>query len=256
RFARRRLRRSRGRRQLVKLAPGESKGGTDFAQATVGMLASLGVRRAFGVIGGGIAPFADALEGSVDLVHCRHEAGAAFAAAECSLASGKPVAVFTTTGPGLVNALNGLVAAKWEGARVVLVSSTTSPALRGRLAFQETGFESTPAGWFDYTAFPHSIEELATIHARLRAGFQRPNGFVASIGISRALQLMQAAPHELPAGEPLLVAASRPGLGELARTLADSRFVIWLGHGARGAAEEIRSLAARAKAPVMSSPRG
>ncbi len=240
----------------MKLAPGESKGGTDFAHAAVAMLARLGVGHAFGVIGGTIAPFAHALEGAIELVHCRHEAGAAFAAAECSLASGKPVAVFTTTGPGLVNALNGLVAAKWEGARVVLVSSTTSPPVRGRGAFQETGFESVPPGWFDYSAFPHSVEELATIHTRLRAGFERPNGFVANLSLSRALQLTAADAHEPPGGEALLVAASRPGLGELARTLADSRFVIWLGHGARGAAEEIRALAARSRAPVMSSPRG
>ena len=53
----------------------------------IGLLEALGVRRAYGLTGGPIAPFCDQLGRSgIDAMHCRHESGAAFAALEDSLA--------------------------------------------------------------------------------------------------------------------------------------------------------------------------
>src|SRR5690606_26438499 len=77
-------------------------------------LSELGVEHAFGLIGGANAPFVDALgRSAIHVTHCRHEGGAAFAATEASLVSGRPALVFATTGPGILNALNGLAAARW-----------------------------------------------------------------------------------------------------------------------------------------------
>src|SRR5262245_55714586 len=103
------------------------------------LLQSVGVAQAFGIVGGGNAPFAEALLHSpLELFHTRHEAGAAFAATEAALASGSPTAVFVTTGPGLLNALTGIVGARWDGAKVILISGITSHALKGRWSVQET----------------------------------------------------------------------------------------------------------------------
>ena len=61
-----------------------------------------------------------------------------WSAAEASFAGGRPVAVFTTTGPGLLNAVTGVAAARDVGAKVVVLSACTPPACRGRGAIQET----------------------------------------------------------------------------------------------------------------------
>lgn len=75
---------------------------SSVAEALVGCLADLGVRHAFGVSGGAIAPLWAALSASaIAVAHCRHESGAVFAAIEARFATNDPVAVFTTTGPGL-----------------------------------------------------------------------------------------------------------------------------------------------------------
>src|SRR5579859_2786051 len=103
------------------------------------MLASLGVKQAYGITGGAITTFFDALNHStLQVIHCRHESGAAFAACEASFAGGFPVAVFATTGPGITNALTGLYAARWEGARILFISPATPDSMVGRLAIQET----------------------------------------------------------------------------------------------------------------------
>lgn len=70
----------------------------------------------------------------MQVLHLRHEVGAAI---EVYFASDRPVVVFTTTGPGITNALTGLLAARWEGAKVILVSASTSASQRGRWAIQE-----------------------------------------------------------------------------------------------------------------------
>src|SRR4051794_27172412 len=76
------------------------------------VLVGLGATHAFGLLGGGVAPVYDAVARSaLNLVHCRHETGAALAALEASLASGRPSVVVATTGPGVTNALTGLHAA-------------------------------------------------------------------------------------------------------------------------------------------------
>jgi len=74
--------------------------------ALVQMLAGLGVREALDVSGGAMAVLWDALSLSpLRVYHFRHETEAAFAAIEAGFASGWPMVLFTTTGPGLTNAL-------------------------------------------------------------------------------------------------------------------------------------------------------
>ena len=61
------------------LAPATSS----FAEALLGRLEQLGVRSAFGMVGGAIAPLCHALALSgLETFHFRHEGGAGFAAVE------------------------------------------------------------------------------------------------------------------------------------------------------------------------------
>src|SRR5687767_2945911 len=95
---------------------------SEVASRFVDALVDLGVKTGFGVVGGAISPVFFALaDSSVQVMHCRHESGAAFAAMEAYFVSGRPSVVFTTTGPGLTNALTGISAAKWDGAKLIIV---------------------------------------------------------------------------------------------------------------------------------------
>ncbi|MEH1888784.1 MAG: ScyA-related TPP-binding enzyme [Nostoc sp.] len=234
------------------------------AEAVVKILEDMGVEYAFGVSGGAIAPVWAALhQSSIQVLHFRHEAGAAFAAIEAHFASDRPVMVFTTTGPGITNALTGLLAACWEGAKVILVSASTSAPQRGRWACQETSTYTMPSAGiftsgqiFHYATTLESSDELVEVSRRLALGLGQPGGFVAHISIPTNIQtssLKTSLPRvTLSHG---IAIASEEIIAECFELLSEEPFAIWVGFGARGAAKEIRQLAERTGAAVMCSPR-
>ena len=230
-----------------------------MATALADFAVARGVRRAFGINGGAIAPFvAHAHARGVRVVHTRHESGAAFMAAEDSLASGAPSLVFTTTGPGLTNALTGLVAAAWEGAKIVAVAGATRAEHLGRGAFQEAD-PTLPEGLCAFApgmrAFPvRNAADLPNVLDRLAVGLRRPGGFVATVSLAgdAALQTAARSTTCLPAAAPATPA------GEVDRVAALIRgrdVVLWVGFGARSLAPQIATLAERCGARVMASPR-
>jgi acetolactate synthase-1/2/3 large subunit len=234
------------------------------AGALISILAELGVERAYGIGGGALVPIADALQSSSILaLHCRHETGAAFAALEDSLASGRPTMVFTTTGPGITNALTGLMAARWEGAKVVFVSAATSAKQTGRHAFQETNPHTLPSGLytagplFQYVETVADPSQIGQVAARLRRGLASPGGFVAHVSIPTDVQRVEVAlERSLDRGSVRGMGCDPGVLDEVAERLTTHSTAIWVGFGAREAAPAIRELAERIGAAVMCSPRG
>ena len=234
------------------------------AEAVARMLESMDIEYAFGVSGGAMATLWGALSNSsIEVIHCRHEGGAAFAAAEASLISDRPIVVFTTAGPGITNALTGLFAARGEGARVIFLSACTSAPQRGKWAIQETseftlpqGGLFTPGMLFDYATKVESAQQLPQIFRSLALGVSQKKGFVAHISIPTAIQTSSLV-GSLPNLD-LNIASAIPDDKTIARCLEmlQDSFAIWLGFGARGAASEIRQLAERTGAAVMCSPRG
>ena len=252
----------------VVTASAPALGTATASDALVQTLWNLGVREAFGILGGAIAPFCEAVNRSeINLLHFRHEGGAAFAAVEASLATGRPTVVFLTSGPGMTNAITGMLAARWEGARVIFVSGATGSAKRGRWAFQETSAYTTLPGIFAAGPVFHvaslieSDAELETIGARLASGISRPGGFVAHLGLPIGVQ---TAPAPTPTSfdeEPRSVVRGRAtcdttAIAECAALLSSAPFVVWVGHGARHASDSIRALVQRTNARVICSPRG
>ncbi|MCA9705443.1 MAG: thiamine pyrophosphate-binding protein [Myxococcales bacterium] len=228
-------------------------------------LSDLGVETAFGIVGGGIAPMSHAFHRSrIRVVHTRHEAGAAFAAVEASLASGRPTVVFTTTGPGITNALTGLHVARCEGATVILVSGATAAPVRDRWVLQESAPHALPGMYaagplFHYATLLEHGDQLGTVIARLARGMRRPHGFVAHVGVPTPLQTqeLERPPRrpgaiELRADHPV----DRDDVELVAALVREHRVVIWAGFGAREASGRLRVLAERLGAPVMTSPRG
>jgi acetolactate synthase-1/2/3 large subunit len=232
--------------------------------ALVQHLAALGVEQAFGVSGGAIAMIYDALaEGPIGLRHFRHESGAAFAAAEASFASQKPTAVFATTGPGLLNAITGLTAARWDGAKVVLISGATSAKQRGRWATQETSAYTLPQDAFyskgpifDFGVRMESVAEWPQVARRLAQGMARPGGFVAHVCLPMSVQSarvsLATSDTRYGASTP---AACADEVAHIARQLKEGSFAIWAGFGATQASALVRELATRSGARVFCSPR-
>lgn len=229
-------------------------------------LYDMGVREAFGLLGGGIAPFAAGLADTpIRFYHCRHEAGAGFAAIEAHFASGRPGVVVTTTGPGLFNALNAAMAARVDGAKLLVISGFTSRAQAGRGAIQETGVRTMPAeltrpgSIFHDVALPETEDELAQALGRIRRGFAGPGGFVAHLGLPLTLQThMLTRPLAAAAPAAWTIDAPAPTIAALDACLAaltDPSAAVWIGHGARAVGPALRRFVERAGLPVIASPR-
>lgn len=234
------------------------------AEAIVEILSRLGVEHAFGVSGGAMAVLWAALSTSrVVLLHFRHEAGAAFAATEASLASDHPVAVFTTTGPGVTNALTGIFAARQEGAKVILLSASTPASHRGRWAIQETGPAMAPGcvpllegPAFDYAVSVENSEQLSQIEDRLALGLSRHSGFVAHLSIPSDIQSRRTTtPSRRALAHGFDGSPEEESVAASARFLSGGPFAIWVGFGARRAAAEVIAFAEMTGAAVMCSPR-
>jgi acetolactate synthase I/II/III large subunit len=251
--------------EVKSFSDNQSPKSVSVAEAMVKMLENMGVIYAFGVSGGAICPLWINIQySSIQLLHCRHETGAAFAAVESYFASGRPAVVLSTTGPGITNALTGLVAARWEGAKVIFLSPSTSASQRGRWAFQETSAYTMPASglftsnpFFHYAVTLETATELPEVARRLAQGFARAGGFVASISVPTDVQTSSVS-MKLPQAVPIqtLATASESVITECVKLLSEGPFALWIGFGARGAAKTIREFAERTGAAVMCSPRG
>ncbi|MCP3959354.1 MAG: thiamine pyrophosphate-binding protein [bacterium] len=238
---------------------------TSLVGAFVQHLSELGIEQAFGVSGGAIALLFDAITDSdIGLHHFRHETGAAFAATEAYFANRKPSLVFATTGPGVLNAITGMTAARWEGAKVVLVSGATSAPQRGRHATQETSSYTlnqdalyTKGPIFDFAIRMEQASELPEVARRLALGLARPGGFVAHVCLPMGLQ----SKHFDPPQEKRRVMVKAPStapedVAYCAELLKEGKFAIWAGFGATEAAPLVQQLAERSGAKVLCSPRG
>ena len=235
------------------------------AEAIAKMLESMGIELAFGVSGGAMASLWGSLSNSsIEVIHCRHEGGAAFAAAEASLVGDRPIVLFTTAGPGITNALTGLFAARGEGAKIVFLSACTSAPQRGRGAIQETSEFTlpqsgifTPGTLFDYATKVESPQQLPQIFRSIALGLSRPGGYIAHLSIPTAVQTspVERALPSLDLAHPLSV-PSRETIEQCVEMLSEGNFAIWVGFGATGAAAAILELAERTGAAVMCSPRG
>ncbi|MCG5058037.1 MAG: scytonemin biosynthesis protein ScyA [Limnoraphis sp. WC205] len=238
---------------------------TSVCQALVKLLEDLGVEWAFGVSGGAMATLWHTLSNSrqIQVVHCRHESGAAFAALEASLATNSPVVVFSTAGPGITNTLTGLFAARGEGGKVIHLSACTSPSQRGRWSIQETSARTLPqdglftsGALYNYATVIDCPEQLPQIGRRLIQGLSQPGGFTAHISTPTGVQTLPM-PMSLPKATVVesAIAATDSLISHCVELLSEGPFAIWVGYGARLATKEIMQLAEITGAAVMCSPR-
>lgn len=100
-------------------------------------IANYGARQAFGMPGGEVVTLIAALnEAGVSFLLTRHESGAAIMAAGYATATNTLGVLVTTLGPGLANAVNGIVDASQERAPLIVLAGVADRAIRGRYTHQ------------------------------------------------------------------------------------------------------------------------
>jgi acetolactate synthase-1/2/3 large subunit len=121
---------------------------TTAARAVVATLAGHGVDRVFCVAGESYLAVLDALydEPAIDVVTCRHEGSAGFAAVADAKLSRRAGVVLVNRGPGATNASIAVHAAWQDATPLVLIVGHVRRAEIGRDVFQELDCEKTFAG--------------------------------------------------------------------------------------------------------------
>ncbi len=231
------------------------------ADVLVETLVAHGVDTVFGMVGHSNLGFADALRraeerGELRFVGIRHEGAAAFAASAYGKLTGRPAACFAIAGPGSTNLLTGLYDAKLDGAPVVAVSGQVPSKVLGRGAFQDLDLGAV----FRDVAISTTTVQSGSDHAELAAlavKHARDGRGVAHLVLPDEVQ---AQPSQAPAGSPDgrysrgPVAPDADAMARATELLAGARRpVIVVGHGARGARDEVVALADQLGAPVLTT---
>ena len=135
-----------------------------------------GVDRVFMVTGGGAMHLNDAFgrHGGYDITFCHHEQACAMAADAYFRISGRPAIVQVTTGPGAINAMNGVFGAFVDSVPMIIISGQVRTDTIGRNilpGLRQMGDQEAPVVEMakPITKMSHlvlSMEELASVVAK------------------------------------------------------------------------------------------
>ncbi|RKQ93816.1 acetolactate synthase-1/2/3 large subunit [Solirubrobacter pauli] len=236
----------------------------EVAEAVTDGLIALGVERAYALGGREISPMIDALgRSAIAVIQARHESGAGFMAIGDWMVSDGLTAIAATTGPGLANVINALMAARMTRMPLILLTPLTPPIETNRLGIQATG----PSGFtlselhaagrlFDYVAHVHTADQLPAVFGRIARGLAHDPGFTAHIALPTTLQAEATSVQiAVPPCAPSKRAPSPTQVEQIRTIIDDERVAVWVGFGARPHAELVRRFVAKAQLPVLASPR-
>jgi thiamine pyrophosphate-dependent acetolactate synthase large subunit-like protein len=222
------------------------------AEVIVTQLEQAGVEVCFGLPGVHNLALWEALrESPIRLVGVRHEQAAAYAADGYARASGRLGVALTTTGPGAANTL-GAVGEAWASRSPILVIATDIPASLRRPGVYRGVLHETPGQAQMFAPVVVASEVVASAGdvgpaaARAIAGarggpsyLELPTDLLSAPAAASDRAAAQAAAVADGDPYPLIEAAERP--------------LIWAGSGARDRADELRALAERLAAPVLTT---
>jgi acetolactate synthase-1/2/3 large subunit len=159
----------------IRPAPGQAV--SRVADSVARTLAAHGVSRAFGMPGGEVVTFLDALGAAgIAFTLMRNETAAAIAAAATGLLTETPGLLVTTLGPGLANAVNGIADALQERLPLIVLSGAVDPGMRGRYTHQIIDQAALLRGVVK-GSFTIDAEAPATVVARaIRLALTHPMG--------------------------------------------------------------------------------
>jgi pyruvate dehydrogenase (quinone) len=226
----------------------------------VDTLEKIGVKHIFGLIADSLNPIGDAVRQSkIEWIGVRHEEGAALAAAGQAKLTGRLGVCCGSTGPGSTHLVAGLYEASHDHAPVLAISGDMPRQLEGTDYFQSTN----PNLLFrDVSLYAETIsspaQAPALIHQAIAAAY-------AGRGVAHLTVPMDVFAAKASGGV-ASIATLKPNSEILAHEddIADTvrrideggKIVIMCGAGCHGAAEELRALSDRLKAPLIHSVKG
>lgn len=226
----------------------------------VDTLEKIGVRHIFGLIADSLNPIGDIVRRSkIEWIGVRHEEGAALAAAGQAKLTGRLGVCCGSTGPGSNHLVAGLYEASRDHAPVLAISGDMPRQLAGIDYFQTTNPNMLFSDVSLYTETVSSPAQApAVIHQAIAAAYAGrgvahltfPMDVLTSTVDRSVASLATLKPRpEIFAGE--------ADISEMARRIDEAgRIVIMCGAGCHGAAEELRALSDRLKAPLIHSVKG
>ena len=230
------------------------------ADVLVGVLEQIGVRQIFGLIGDSLNPLGDAVRRSkIEWFGVRHEEGAALAAAGQAKLTGRLGVCCGTTGPGSTHLVAGLYEAARDHAPVLALSGDMISRMRGTDFFQAT----EPDLLFrDVSLYTETITSAAQAPALIHQAIAAAYAGRGVAHLTLPLDVMKAKAD----GGVTSIATLRP-VPEFAASAADitavakridaaANITIMCGNGCHGAADELRALSDRLKAPLIHSVKG
>lgn len=197
----------------------------------------------------------------LQVLHTRHEQGAAYMALGAALATGKPAVYSVVPGPGFLNSTAALATAYSTGAPVVALIGQIPSRLIDKGAGMlheipdQIGILSTLTKWTKRIEKPEDAPSIVgQAFGQLGSGRPRP------VGLEIAPDILQArADVDLSGAQAQLTPPKldEDAIERAAKVLAAAeRPVIFVGGGALDASAEIRALAERLGAPVVTYRRG
>lgn len=245
-------------------APGRRATGGDVL---VSVMRRHGIDTAFGVVSIHNLPLVEAVARDLNFVEVRHEAAAVNAADGYARASGRIGVALTSTGTGAGNAAGSMIEALTAGSRVLHVTGqieteflTPEPASSSRGVIHE--FPRQRQMLDAVSAYAATVTDAKDAEAELEAAIARilsaPQG-PASVEWPTDLQYL-ASPQEQRAADVRSGQPPAPDTAALDRAAAvlaaAERPLLWLGGGAAGAGDELRALAHRLGAGILTSNSG
>lgn len=219
---------------------------------------------AFGIPGGPIAPIYDSLldTNAIHAVLVRHENHGIFAASAYARHRGRPALVLVTSGPGVLNCVNGLASAKADHCPLVLLVGEVPREFHGRNALQD-GSEMNLGVLNVLSSVTKHVSRLAdassavgTLERAISIAMQKPCGPVA---ISCPIDVLSAETLStmrlsIERGAP----APRTNFSAIEEALNRSgSTVVLVGNGARDCPRgALLELVERLGATVVTSPKG
>ena len=238
------------------------------AEVIARKLAQYSVRHVFGIVSIHNMPIFDAINrlGYTQIVDSRHECAAAHAADGYARASAGIGVVIASTGPGTTNTLTGLYEAAYASSRVLLITGQAESQFYGKGA----GYVHEAENQVDMlrsvvrrVESARSADQLAgqfdAVLNDMSTGRWQPGALEIPIDLQYATtSVFPPVDDNRPSDRQS--APLKPNRAELAKvveSLSNTRKrVIVVGGGAQGAADEVRTLAQRLGAPVLTTLNG
>lgn len=247
----------------------EAEAGVNGAALLLSCLLDAGVDHFFGVPGGAIEPFLDALDaalgnGKARFVLTRSEAGAGFMADGYFRERGQMAACLSTSGPGATNMLTACASALAEEVPMLFITAQTTLSKFGRNALQESSSDGIDTvGLFSlvakYSTLVSHPEQLLPKLAKALACAQTPPYGPVHLAFPSDVLKARAGASRADLSLVLRAASGRPVCEAQVQRMAErisaaTRPVLWLGEHSEAAAEALKPWLAQSQVPVVVSP--